>query len=434
MVYTMKIKSVARGSIGDEIGLRPGDNLLEINGHPIRDVIDYRFYENDEFLQLLVQRDGEIITYAVEKDPYDSTGLEFSELKFKACGNKCVFCFTDQNPKGMRKSLYFKDEDYRLSFLYGNYTTLTNVKQSDLDRIVEQRLSPFYVSVHATDWEIRKFLLGIKRNDFLLDKLQFLTEHGIEIHAQIVLCPGINDGEIFGRTIADLKRFYPGIRSTAVVPLGLTAHRQGLTPLTPVTGAYARPLVFNIYELQQQFLEELGTRFLFVSDEFLVRAGVPIPEAGAYEDYPQLEDGVGVLRSMIENVRALARKLPKSLRKARQVTIVSGELAHPFVEEEVVKRLNRIQHLTAELLPVKNKFYGETVTVMGLLTGRDIFTALQKQGGGGEILLSEKLLNHDGVFLDDWKPKMIEKRLNRKIYFVDDYFRNLPEILRKLDS
>ncbi len=429
----MKIKAVTPNSIAREIDLRPGDNLLEINGHSLRDVIDYRFYESDEILELLVQRNGSTFSVEIEKDPYQPLGLEFPDLKFKACGNHCVFCFTDQNPKGLRKSLYFKDEDYRLSFLYGNYTTLTNVKQADLDRIVEQHLSPLYVSVHATDWDTRRFLLGIKRPDRLLEKLGFLVEHGIEVHTQIVICPGINDGKILQKTLGDLKALYPGVRSTAVVPLGLTKYRQGLTALQPVTDAYARTIVQEIVAYQERFLKEIGTRFVFPSDEFLLRGGFEIPEESYYENYPQLEDGVGMVRLMLENVRKVVPRLPKRLKTPQQVTLVTGQLAFPILQDAVVPHLKTIPNLAIHLLPIQNTFYGDSITVTGLLSGQDIFRALKIQKENSSVFLSEKLVNYDGLFLDDWKPETIEKRLNRKIYLIDDYFRNLPEMLKELE-
>ncbi len=430
----MKIKSVVPGSIGAELGLKSGDELLEINGHPIRDIIDYRFYENDEILDISVRRNGRVTRFQIEKEPYDSLGLEFPELRFKACGNHCVFCFTDQNPKGLRKSLYFKDEDYRLSFLYGNYTTLTNVKQADLDRIVTQHLSPLYVSVHATDWPTRQFLLGIKRPDHLLEKLRFLVDHGIQIHTQIVLCPGINDGAVFKKTLDDLHRLYPGVRSTAVVPLGLTRHRQGLTPLTPVSAVYARRFLGEVGELQAKFLAEMGTRFVFPSDEFYLKAGISIPEADAYEDYPQLEDGVGMVRLMVENFAETSQELPEQVMRPTRLTLVTGKLAEPVVRRSVLPRLQKIENLHVRLLAVQNVFYGDSITVNGLLTGQDIARSLAADGSGENAILSEKLLNYDGLFLDDWTPEMIEERSEHSLFFVDDYFRNLPEILEKMTS
>ena len=430
----MKIKSIQDKSIGAEIGLRPGDDLIEINGHPIRDLIDYRFYENDEFLEMSVRRNGETLSYEIEKDPYDSLGLEFPELKFKACGNHCVFCFTDQNPKGLRKSLYFKDEDYRLSFLYGNYTTLTNVKQADLDRMVEQHLSPLYVSVHATDWETRRRLLGIKRPDHLLEKLEFLVAHGIEIHTQIVLCPGINDGAVLQKTLSDLRALFPGVRSTAVVPLGLTKHRTTLPPLEPVTDAYARRFLTEILKWQEKFLKEIGTRFVFASDEFFLRAGEPIPDETYYEEYPQLEDGVGMVRLMLENFSAVSGELPRKMRQPARITLVTGKLAGPILQESILPRLQEIDQLDAQILPVQNEFYGDSITVNGLLTGQDINRALSRGERWGTVLLSEKLLNYDGLFLDDWTPQTVEERTGQQLVFVDDYFRNLPEILEKITS
>ncbi|NOY77392.1 MAG: DUF512 domain-containing protein, partial [Calditrichaeota bacterium] len=262
---------------------------------------------------------------------------------------------------------------------------------------------------------------------------RFLTEHGIEVHTQIVLCPGINDGKILQKTLDDLRALFPGVRSTAVVPLGLTKHREGLTPLQPVTDAYAQKFVPEIQAYQERFLKEIGTRFVFASDEFLLRGGFEIPEESYYEDYPQLEDGVGMVRLMLENVKEVVPRLPKQLKAPRHLTWVTGQLAGPILQDAVIPHLKKIPNLTVHLLPVRNTFYGDSITVTGLLSGQDVYRALEEQKESGPVFLTEKLVNYDGLFLDDWKPETFERRLNRKIHFVDDYFRNLPDRLKELE-
>jgi len=425
----MRIKAVKEGSLGQRLGLRAGDDLVKINGHRLRDIVDYHFFISDDLVTLTLRREGRVLEFSLQKDPDDSLGLEFEDFKYRSCNNKCIFCFVDQNPKGLRRSLYFKDEDYRLSFLYGNYITLTNLSRADMERIVFQRLSPLYVSVHTTDVELRRRLMGIERDDKLLDKIDHLTSHGIEIHAQIVLCPEINDGIGLQKTILDLAVFFPHLKSVAVVPVGLTKHRDGLYPLKPVDGEYARRLIGQIKGWQRDFKEKLGCNFVYLSDEFYLLSGEQLPPVDHYDGFPQLENGVGMTRAFMESFRRQERSFPPRLRRPKRVTLVTGILASGFIKNTVVRRLNQIENLKVDLIVVRNDLFGDTVTVSGLLPGRDILKALRSRDPGDLIVLPANCVNTDGLFLDDLKPESLEKRLRRKIILIQEDFSRIFELL-----
>ena len=426
----MIIRAIKKNGLGAKIGLQVGDDLIKINQHPIGDLIDYRFYASDPILHLEVRRNGLTLNFEVELSPTATLGLEFDEFKYRTCANKCIFCFIDQNPPGLRPSLYFKDEDYRLSFLYGNYVTLTNVQQADLDRIVAQRLSPLYVSVHATEWEVRRVLLGINKPDHLLEKLRYLAEHRIEIHAQVVLCPGINDREQLEKTIFDLSELFPAVQSVVVVPVGLTKHRAHLPLLKPVGIEDARLVLYQIGKLQQIFRARFSSHFVYPADEFFLQTGQPIPSADYYDGYPQIEDGVGMVRLLLENLPKVRRRLPKKLPRPTKITLVTGMLAGDLLERAVIPLLQPIENLEVQLVRVPNRFFGKQVTVVGLLTGQDIWAALKTEEENNPVLLPKKCLNYDGLFLDDWTVADLAAKLQRPIVLVDDYFSNLPKILK----
>ncbi len=428
---SMRIQQVDSSSIAAELKLQPGDDLITINGQPIRDEIDFRFHVSEEKVELRVRRDSSELVFQVEKEPDDLLGIHPEVFCTRACGNRCIFCFTDQNPPGLRPALYFKDEDYRLSFLYGHYTTLTNTSQHDLERIVRQRLSPLYVSVHAVDWAVRKSLLGLKRPDNLLAKIRFLVENRIQLHTQIVVCPDFNDGEQLRKTILVLAEFYPGVQSVAVVPVGLTRHRQQLPHLHPVTAEIAVQVLDQLSALQQRFRTDLATAFAFASDEFFLQSGCEIPAADFYEDYPQIEDGVGIIRFLLESFQETASELPTALSSPQHIFLISGTSATPIIDKEIVPVLNRIRGCHVTVVPVVNRFYGDSVTVTGLLTGQDIAYALQENSIRGTVLISTKCLNHDGLFLDDWDVERLANATGCKVLLVDDYLRDLPEMLRK---
>jgi putative radical SAM enzyme (TIGR03279 family) len=427
----LKIIAIDKASTGAELGLRPGDEVLRINGESVRDIIDYRFLTADDAIEMEIRRGEEQIIFDIEKAPDDSLGLNFAPLKIRRCGNDCIFCFVDQNPAGMRPTMYFRDEDFRLSFLSGHYVTLSNMSRADLERIVRQRLTPLYISVHATEPAMRKFLLGIKFDDRLLEKFDYLTQNGIELHTQIVLCPGLNDGEVLRKTLSDLARYHPHVRSVAVVPVGLTRHRDGLTAIKPVTKAYAQSFLRIAGDYAAEFRRRFGTHFVYPSDEFYIMAGEPIPPASRYDAFEQMENGVGMLRDLMDdfNERQIKR-LPKRLPKPTKVTLVTATLAGGFLAENILPRLQQIKNFTPELVTVVNKFYGDTIRVTGLLTGQDIFAALKDRDLGAVVFLPKSCLNDQQIFLDDWKLSVLQEKLGVPVVPLKNDFSGIFEFLK----
>jgi putative radical SAM enzyme (TIGR03279 family) len=387
-------------------GLRPGDRIVAVNGAAVRDVIDFHFHGGDGKLTLRLERGARTATTVLRRRGPD-LGLELAPPRpgeIATCANKCVFCFIHQLPRGMRKSLYVKDDDFRLSFLHGNYITLTDLREDELARIETQRLSPLYVSAHATDPELRHRMLGEpRRKGDLMPRLQRLTRAGITIHAQIVLCPGWNDGAQLERSVRDLATLYPGVRTTAVVPVGLTAHRSRLPELRPLGPEEARSLVDTVGAWQREFRARLGSRFVFLGDEVYLLAGAPLPPAAAYEGFPVVEDGVGLVRRFEDGfARALAR-LPRALPASRSVVVVTGEMFGPRLDA-LVGRV-RVRGLTARVVPVPNRWFGPGIQVAGLLTGQDIQSQLVGRTRGAHVLVPDVALKDgDGVFLDDVTP------------------------------
>ena len=427
----MTITSVEAGSIADDLKLQPGDRLHKINGRKVKDILDYRFLVVDDSIELEMEHRGERVIFEIEKDTDELLGLEFEPLKVRMCGNDCPFCFVDQNPAGMRKGLYFRDEDYRLSFLSGHYVTLTNLSKADLDKIVTQGLSPLYISVHAIRPEVRKFLLGIRHDDRLLQKMDFLTGKGIELHTQIVVCPTINDGEVLDETVRTLEGYFPKVRSIALVPLGLTQHRDGLTALKPVTADYARELIAVADRYAEHYKRALGMYWVYPSDEFYIMAGLPIPGRERYDAFEQLENGVGMVRSLLDDFAEVRAALPERLPEAARITLVTGALISVILQQEVVRDLNRVKNLQAEAVMVPNLFYGETIRVTGLLTGQDIYATLRERDNGDRIYLPRNCVNDDGVFLDDWRLSDLEQNLGVPVRAIDNDFR---EILLDLNA
>ena len=351
----------------------------------------------------------------------EDLGLEFDPIRFRRCGNRCIFCFVDQNPPGVRPSLRVKDEDFRLSFLYGNYVALTRVTRADLDRIVGQRLSPLYVSVHAADPDVRRFLFGLKQDDGLFEKLEFLAGRGIVIHAQIVLCPGINDGEVLVRTLGRLAAFHPALRSTAVVPVGLTRHRKGLPDLVPVDTAGVSKTLREVSRLQRGYVKKFGEPFVYLADEFYLLAGKPVPRAGHYRDFWQKDNGVGMVRAFLDEFEEDRRQFPKSLPEKNRFVLATGVLAGPILERSVVPRLNRIRNVKAEVKVVPNRFFGESVTVSGLLIAGDIARAVEKDQGDFTLLVPANALNAEGRFLDDATAESLGRRIRRPVRVLESF-------------
>jgi putative radical SAM enzyme (TIGR03279 family) len=428
----IKIIDVEKNSIADRLGLQAGDQVLSINNNPVNDEIDFRFYSAEENLELCVQRNVEVVTFEIEKEFHEDIGIELESMKMKACGNNCVFCFVYQNPRGLRRALYFKDEDFRFSFLYGHYVTLTTVKESELERIVAQRLSPLYISVHATDEKTRKLLLGLKKEDHLMEKISFLVEGGIELHAQIVLCPGFNDGEIFDRTVADLKEFYPGVKSIAVVPVGLTRHREKLFSLRLHRPEELREMILYTDRLRRKLYKDLTNSFVYLSDEFFIKADIALPPAAYYDAFYQIENGVGEFRDMIDQFDRDSDQLPEKISGPTTISWVTGTLAADMLEKHIIRRLNQIENLTINLIPVKNDFYGHDIEVSGLLVGQDIFNHLKDNVLGDLVLLPPRVLNHDNLFLDDWSVKKLHDLLNTEVIVYKNTPAQLPALLEKL--
>jgi putative radical SAM enzyme (TIGR03279 family) len=397
-----------------EAGLLAGDRLLSINGVRLRDSIDFHFQTGVECLRAELERDGRRGSVAIRRQESRALGLELQPprpAEISTCANKCVFCFIHQLPKGMRRSLYVKDDDFRLSFLHGNYITLTDLTEEELERIEAQRLSPLYVSVHATDSELRRTLLGTPRvKGDLLPRMRRLGRAGVRMHTQIVLCPELNDGVRLERSVRELAELHPGVATVAVVPVGLTRHRERLPRLRTLTPAEALAVVSAIGGWQREFLPRLRTRFVFGADELYLHGGLEPPPARDYEGYPLLEDGVGPTRHFTDGfVRAL-RRLPKAVRPPRAVSVVTGEMFAPrltaLLEEAAV------EGLAATVVTVANGFFGGNIGVAGLLTGRDILRQLSCRRPGDLVLLPGVALRDEArVFLDDLTPADLQARL-----------------------
>ena len=411
------ISSVIKGSKADRCGIKSGDTLIAINGNTIEDVLDYMFYIAVEKVSLSLERDGEAFEKTVRKSEYDDIGLEFDTFlmdKKRSCSNKCIFCFIDQMPKGMRETLYFKDDDARLSFLQGNYVTLTNLDDRDIERIIKMRLN-INVSVHTTNPELRCKMMN---NRFAGDKLRFLkmlTDAGIELNCQIVCCPGINDGKELVRTLTDLERMMPNIQSVAVVPVGITKFREGLFPMKIFNKETAGAAIDVIDAVQKDCLEKYGTRMVFASDEFYITAERPIPDAEYYEEYPQYENGVGLLRSLSDEVDA-ALDMQEEYSRKRKVSLATGTLAGGF-HKELVKRISaRFPTFECNVYPIVNHFFGETITVAGLVTGGDLIEQLKGQDLGEELIIPKVMLKADeDIFLDDVTLDEVREALDIKI-------------------
>jgi len=422
------VESIEAGSIGEEIGFEVGDQLISINGVKPRDLIDYKFLIAEENLELkILDEKGNIHKIEIEKDHDDELGLAFTEALFdglKQCNNKCPFCFIDQQPSGKRKSLYLKDDDYRLSFLYGSYLTLTNLSEQDWLRIDEQRLTPLFVSVHSTEPSLRSKLLRNPKAIDLLKQLNWFSEKRIQIHAQIVVCPEINDGKALEKTINDLFSFargdYPVVLSAAVVPVGLTRFRPSNDGLIPVDSQCAEKVINQVEPLQKFFYESTGSRFAWLSDEWYLIAKKQLPTLNSYEDLPQRENGVGTIRSFLKAMDGATRNLPKKIFQKRTCSWVVGKL----VENELLKpcrRLNKIENFEIHLYGLSSPYWGQEQIVTGLLTGEDLIKGLKGKNLGDELLLPSVMLKQgEKIFLDDMTLQELGSSLNVSVRIVYD--------------
>jgi len=421
------ITAVEPDSIAAEIGFEAGDRLVSINGQRPRDLIDYRFLCADEVLELeVLDAKGKTHHIEIEKDYDDDLGLEFASALFDGliqCNNRCPFCFIDQQPPGKRDSLYFKDDDYRLSFLYGSYLTLTNLPQREWDRIAQLRLSPLYVSVHATEPDIRSRLLKNPRAGQLLDQLHWFQAHQLQIHAQVVVCPGINDGEHLTQTLVDLAQFHqdeiPAVASVAVVPVGLTRFRPQEDELIPVTREKAQEVIDQVQSLQTKFRQQFGSTFAWLADEWFLIAGQDLPPESHYEDYPQIGNGVGSIRQFLKAFQKAAKKLPKKLSIPRRYTWVVGNAVEQAFQP-ILQRLNQVDGLTVDLVAIASHYWGQEISVTGLITGQDILQSLQGKDLGDAVLIPTVMLKHDEPrFLDDMTIEELTNLLQSNLVPVD---------------
>ncbi len=423
----VQITGVEKGSHAHRCGIVAGDTLVSINAHPIRDVLDFRFYVYEKKIELLLQREnGEEYTVKIKKDEYDDIGLEFETFlmdKQQRCSNKCIFCFIDQNPHGMREGIYFKDDDTRLAFLFGNYVTLTNVPDEELKRLCDMHISPINVSVQVTDPEKRRMMLGNRFAGRLLEQMQILYDGGLELNAQIVLCRGVNDGEWLDKSISDLERFIPRLTSIAVVPVGLTKYRKGLYPLEPFDRESALEVVHQLEAWGEKFLEKYGTRTVFASDEFYLKAGLEIPDEDFYEGYPQLENGVGMIRSMQSDVISeidFIKEDESDFTVKKKVAVATGVAAGDHIRFLVEKICKVWYNIECDVHVIRNDFYGENVTVSGLLTGGDIISQLKGKDLGTELFIPRCALRHEGdLFLDGVSLEDMERELGVKVIPTD---------------
>ena len=417
----VKITDISKRSYAAKSGILSGDTLISINGNEINDVLDYRFYLTESSVDLLLQRDGEEFSVLIRKDQYDDIGLEFETPlmdKKHTCKNGCIFCFIDQNPEGLRESLYFKDDDSRLSFLHGNYITLTNMTDEDVARIVKMRFSPINISVHTTNPELRVKMMKNKRAGEVLSYLGDFYKAELNMCGQLVLCHGINDGEELIRSLNDLFKYFPYMTSVSVVPAGMTKFREKLYPLTDYSPEAAAEVIDTVNAFGDRLRERVGTRMFYVADEFYLKAGRPIPEADYYEDYPQIENGVGMLRSFadefdmgIEDVAELA-----SLTSARRVSVATGVASYPLISSLAERITSLTDKVKIDVYEIKNRFFGESITVSGLLTGKDISEQLSGRDLGDALLIPRNALRSgEDVFLCGMTLSELSERLGTGI-------------------
>ncbi len=404
------IKQIEPDSLGARAGFCIGDRILRINGEEVRDLIDVQVNSAEEVICVEIERDKERYEAEIVRQSGESLGLVFEDMRLRSCNNQCVFCFIHQMPKGMRRSLYFEDDDFRLSFLHGSYVTLTNVRESDIDRIIEQGLTPQYISVHATDPELRQIMLGrTKATVDINERLRKLAANGIEMHTQVVLCPRWNDGPHLERTVDDLSAYYPAVRSVALVPVGLTDHRRQLVQLDPVTPAKAAEYAAAAEAWGSQFKARFGERFVYAADELFLLTGRPVPEASYYDAFPQLENGIGMVRSFLGTWDEASKRLPTRTTEAMRIGLLTGRLAERILVP-LVARLNAIENVQIDLLPVDNDFFGRGITVSGLLTGRDMAARVRDGIERDLVLLPPNCVNGEGLTLDDMTvPQLAEE-------------------------
>ena len=433
-----RVKEVEEGSIAWELGVEPGDVLLQINKHIIEDVFDYHYYVNDEELLVLIRKpDGEEWELEIEKDYEEDLGITFESGlmdEYRSCRNKCMFCFIDQMPPGMRETLYFKDDDSRLSFLQGNYITLTNMSDHDVERIVQYHLEPINVSIHTTNPELRCKMLHNRFAGEALKKIQTLYEGGITMNGQIVLCKGINDGEELERSIRDMVKWMPNLQSVSVVPVGMTKYREGLYPLEPFQKEDARKVLGIIHKWQDKLYQEYGTHFIHAGDEWYLLAEMDVPDEERYDGYLQLENGVGMMRLLLNEFEEGFQKLEGDA-KERRASLATGKLAYPFIKQMAERLTEKYPNLDMQVYCIRNDFFGESITVAGLITGQDLKAQLTGQKLGDRLLLPIAMLrNEEDVFLDDMTISQLSEALQVRIDVVKSSGQDLIDAILQMEE
>lgn len=429
-----KIIKVLKNSIAEELEIEPGDELLSINGHQVLDYIDYKYQISDDQIVMEIQKsDGEIWELDIEKEYDEDLGIIFQNPlmdNIKVCCNKCIFCFVDQMPKGMRKTLYIKDDDTRLSFLYGNFITLTNLKEEDIDRIIKYRISPIKVSVHTTDLNLRNEMIGNKNGKDVMVYLKKLADGGITIDCQIVLCRNINDGNVLNKTIDDLAKFYPNVRSVAIVPVGLTDYREKLYKLEGFDKESSIQLIEQITEKQNKLLKKTGTRFVFLSDEFFVLSEREFPPYDYYEEFDQIENGIGIFRLFEREIIESLNHVHEIVKIKKEFTFVTGVAAYDLMCK-LADYISKKTGIKIKVVKIINNCFGKNITVAGLVTGKDIINQL-KGKGYENLIIPKVMVEHDGnLFLDDVKITDLKKELNTNVYICEVNGKKLVNLLLK---
>lgn len=423
------IKKILPGSIAEEFELAPGDRLISINGHEIEDIFDYQFYAEDTYIEILIEKpDGEQWILEVDKEEDEDLGIEFDNGlmdEYRSCHNKCIFCFIDQMPKGMRDTLYFKDDDSRLSFLQGNYVTLTNMSEHDLDRIIQYHLSPINISFQTMNPELRCKMLNNRFAGEALKKVDRLNEAGIEMNGQIVLCKGVNDGEELAFSIREMMRYIPNLQSVSVVPVGLSKYRDGLFPLEPFTREDAREVLSTIHHYQNESYQKYGNHFIHASDEWYILAGEELPQEENYDGYLQLENGVGMMRLLLNEFEEAVKELQEKISAddldfvPREISMATARLAYPFIRDMAARMMEMVPGLMIHVYEIRNDFFGEMITVSGLLTGQDLIAQLTGKELGEALYLPQNVLRSgEEVFLDDVTVTEMEKALQVKVDII----------------
>ncbi len=421
----VKVTNVTKGSPAAKAGILPDDYIISINDKEINDVLDYRFYLTEKKVRIKIHRGAELFDVTIKKEEYADIGLDFETFLMDdkhSCRNKCIFCFIDQLPHGMRDTLYFKDDDSRLSFLQGNYITLTNLSDREIERICEMKLSPMNVSVHTTNPELRCSMMKNKNAGKIMDILHAFADSGIKIHAQIVLCKGVNDGEELLRSMRDLSSLFPALESCSIVPAGLTKHRKGLYPLEAFSADECAQIINAVTDFSDECLSKYGSRIFFCGDELYIKSGMPLPEEDYYEDYPQIENGVGLITSMKnEFMREIEYIDEYDTKKTKRCSVATGEAAYPFISSLVEKLSELCYNLTCNVYEIENTFFGENITVAGLITGGDLINQLTgKELGDTLYLPSVMLRSGEDVFLDDVTVADVEHKLGVRVKTISN--------------